>query len=55
MGNYQVDCNNCKSMTKQFKDNWYCKHEHMEFETSYKCFNKMKPINTLHNTFKTFL
>ncbi len=27
-------------MTKQFKDNWHCKHEHMEFETSYKCFNK---------------
>ncbi len=27
-------------MTKQFKDNWHCKHEHMEFETYYKCFNK---------------
>jgi hypothetical protein len=22
------------------KDNWHCKHEHMEFDTSYKCFNK---------------
>jgi hypothetical protein len=40
MGKYKVDCNNCQSMTKQFKDNWDCKHEHMEFETSYKCFNK---------------
>jgi hypothetical protein len=40
MGKHKVDCNNCKSMTKQFKDNWHCKHEHMEFETSYKCFNK---------------
>ncbi len=27
-------------MTKQIKDNWHCKHEHMEFETFYKCFNK---------------
>jgi hypothetical protein len=40
MGKYKVDCKNCKSMTKQFKGNWHCKHEHMEFETSNKCFNK---------------
>ncbi len=40
MSKHKVDCLNWKSMTKQIKDNWHCKHEHMEFETFYKCFNK---------------
>jgi hypothetical protein len=42
-------------MTKQFKDNWHCKHEHMEFETSYKCFNKNEtnqhPLQCIQNIF----